>query len=55
MRQVILLPVLGTPEDLDFAVARGAAYYGWTKQSGGLRISAVVLPAAITLELNRRG
>ena len=31
-------PVLGTPEDLDFAVARGAAYYGWTKQSGGMRI-----------------
>ncbi|MCC6494048.1 MAG: Hsp70 family protein [Pirellulales bacterium] len=24
--------------DLDFAVARGAAYYGWTKQHGGMRI-----------------
>jgi hypothetical protein len=24
--------------DLDHAVARGAAYYGWTKQHGGLRI-----------------
>lgn len=24
--------------DLDFAVARGAAYYGWTKQHGGVRI-----------------
>lgn len=24
--------------DLDHAVARGAAYYGWTKQSGGVRI-----------------
>ncbi len=31
-------PVLGTPDDLDFAVARGAAYYGWTKQNGGVRI-----------------
>jgi hypothetical protein len=25
-------------EDLDFAVARGAAYYGWAKQLGGIRI-----------------
>lgn len=24
--------------DLDFAVARGAAFYGWTKQHGGVRI-----------------
>ncbi len=24
--------------DLDFAVARGACFYGWNKQSGGLRI-----------------
>ncbi|HND52790.1 MAG TPA: Hsp70 family protein [Pirellulaceae bacterium] len=24
--------------DLDFAVARGAAYYGWVKQNGGMRI-----------------
>jgi hypothetical protein len=24
--------------DLDYAVARGAAYYGWTKQRGGVRI-----------------
>ena len=24
--------------DLDFAVARGAAFYGWIKQTGGLRI-----------------
>ncbi|QDV21814.1 Hsp70 family protein [Aureliella helgolandensis] len=29
---------LGGPEDLDHAVARGAAYYGWTKESGGVRI-----------------
>ncbi len=29
---------LGGPEDLDYAVARGAAYYGWTKQHGGMRI-----------------
>ncbi len=25
-------------EDLDFAVARGGCFYGWNKQSGGLRI-----------------
>ncbi len=25
-------------EDLDYAVARGATYYGWTKQAGGVRI-----------------
>jgi hypothetical protein len=30
--------VLGGVEDLDQAVACGAAYYGWTKQHGGLRI-----------------
>jgi hypothetical protein len=30
--------ILGTVEDLDFAVARGAAHYGWTKQFGGVRI-----------------
>lgn len=30
--------VLGGPEDLDIAVARGAAFYGWTKQHGGMRI-----------------
>jgi actin-like ATPase involved in cell morphogenesis len=30
--------VLGGPEDLDRAVASGAAYYAWTKQHGGLRI-----------------
>jgi hypothetical protein len=24
--------------DLDFAIARGAAFYGWTKQHGGMRI-----------------
>jgi hypothetical protein len=29
---------LGGPEDLDFAIALGAAYYGWSKQSGGIRI-----------------
>jgi molecular chaperone DnaK (HSP70) len=29
---------LGGPEDLDYAVARGAAYYGWAKQRGGIRI-----------------
>jgi molecular chaperone DnaK (HSP70) len=31
-------PTLGGPEDLDYAVARGAAYYGWTKEHGGVRI-----------------
>ena len=30
--------ILGGPEDLDSAVALGAAYYGWSKQSGGIRI-----------------
>ena len=30
--------VLGGPEDLDSAVALGAAYYGWSKHSGGIRI-----------------
>ncbi len=30
--------VLGGPEDLDHAVALGAAYYGWSKHRGGLRI-----------------
>ena len=30
--------ILGTIDDLDFAVARGAAHYGWTKQFGGVRI-----------------
>lgn len=30
--------VLGGPEDLDHAVALGAAYYGWSKRRGGLRI-----------------
>ena len=25
-------------QDLDYAVARGAAYYGWSKQHGGVRI-----------------
>jgi molecular chaperone DnaK (HSP70) len=29
---------LDANEDLDHAVARGAAYYGWAKQRGGLRI-----------------
>jgi Hsp70 protein len=29
---------LGGGDDLDFAVARGAAYYGWSKQRGGVRI-----------------
>ncbi len=29
---------LGSVADLDYAVARGAAYYGWTKQFGGVRI-----------------
>ena len=28
----------GRPHDLDHAVARGAAYYGWAKHRGGLRI-----------------
>ena len=32
--------ILGGPEDLDHAVARGAAYYGWTKEHGGIRIRA---------------
>ena len=30
--------VLGGPEDLDHAVALGAAYYGWAKHHGGIRI-----------------
>ena len=30
--------VLGGPEDLDAAVACGAAYYGWSKRNGGVRI-----------------
>jgi molecular chaperone DnaK (HSP70) len=30
-------PLVGTP-DLDHAVAKGAAYYGWSKQRGGMRI-----------------
>lgn len=30
--------VLGGPADLDAAVALGAAYYGWSKQRGGIRI-----------------
>ncbi len=30
--------VLGGQADLDTAVAIGAAYYGWSKQSGGIRI-----------------
>lgn len=30
--------VLGGPGDLDSAVAFGAAYYGWSKQAGGIRI-----------------
>ena len=29
---------LGSPADLDQAVASGAAFYGWTKQHGGVRI-----------------
>jgi hypothetical protein len=30
--------LLDGEHDLDHAVARGAAYYGWTKQQGGMRI-----------------
>ena len=30
--------VLGGPGDLDTAVASGAAYYGWAKHNGGVRI-----------------
>ena len=30
--------ILGGPEDLDHAVALGAAYYGWAKRRGGIRI-----------------
>lgn len=30
--------ILGGPDDLDYSVALGAAYYGWSKQSGGIRI-----------------
>ncbi len=29
---------LGGPHDLDYAVARGAAFYGWAKVKGGIRI-----------------
>ena len=32
--------VLSGPEDLDHAVARGAAHYGWAKHHGGVRIRA---------------
>ena len=32
------LQVLEGTQDLDHAVARGAAYYGWTKLHGGVRI-----------------
>ncbi len=44
MRQVIdewcrqAPDVLGGREDLDSAVALGAAYYGWSKHTGGIRI-----------------
>jgi molecular chaperone DnaK (HSP70) len=30
--------LLGSPDDLDHAVARGAAHYGWAKNHGGVRI-----------------
>ena len=30
--------ILGGPEDLDTAVAIGAAFYGWSKVAGGIRI-----------------
>jgi hypothetical protein len=30
--------ILGGPDDLDSAVALGAAHYGWSKQAGGIRI-----------------
>ena len=30
--------VLDADQDLDHSVARGAAYYGWTKEHGGVRI-----------------
>ena len=30
--------LLSGPQDLDHAVARGAAYYGWAKEHGGVRI-----------------
>ncbi len=30
--------ILSAPADLDHAVARGAAFYGWAKQNGGVRI-----------------
>jgi hypothetical protein len=30
--------IFGGEADLDYAVARGAAYYGWAKQHGGIRI-----------------
>jgi hypothetical protein len=32
------LTILGDPKELDTAVATGAAYYGWSKQRGGVRI-----------------
>lgn len=35
--QVATRPLEGEP-DLDHAVARGAAHYGWTKEHGGVRI-----------------
>jgi hypothetical protein len=36
-----LRPLVGQP-DLDFAVARGAAHYAWTREHGGVRISGGV-------------
>ncbi len=30
--------ILSGPDDLDYSVARGAAYYGWAKEHGGVRI-----------------
>ena len=30
--------ILSGEQDLDYAVSRGAAYYGWAKQQGGIRI-----------------
>ncbi len=36
--QEVAPQLLAGTHDLDYAVARGAAYYGWSKQAGGVRI-----------------
>ena len=40
--------------DLDHAVARGAAYYGWTKQRGGVRIRGGTARCVLRRHRDRR-